>query len=65
MAAAVRNFEIIGETAKRIEPDFRIMNSEKEWNRIRGFRSRIVHDYFGIDYEIVWIIIENDLENLI
>jgi uncharacterized protein with HEPN domain len=63
--AVVRNFEIIGEAANRMYPDFRIMNSEIEWNRIRGFRNRIVHDYFGIDYEIVWTIIENDLENLI
>jgi len=63
--AVVRNFEIIGEAANRMDPDFRTMSSEIEWNRIRGFRNRIVHDYFGIDYEIVWTIIENDLENLI
>jgi uncharacterized protein with HEPN domain len=63
--AVVRNFEIIGEAANRIDPDFRIVNSEIEWNRIRGFRNRIVHDYFGIDYEIVWTIIENDLKDLI
>lgn len=63
--AVVRNFEIIGEAANRIDSDFRIMNSEIEWNRIRGFRNRIVHGYFGIDYEIVWTIIENDLDGLI
>lgn len=63
--AVVRNFEIIGEAANRIDPDFRIINSEIDWRRIRGFRNRIVHDYFGIDYEIVWTIIERDLENFI
>ena len=63
--AVVRNFEIIGEAANRLDPDFRIMNPLIDWNRIRGFGNRIVHDYFGIDYEIVWTIIENDLENLI
>jgi uncharacterized protein with HEPN domain len=63
--AVVRNFEIIGEAANRISPDFRLKYSDVEWNRIRGFRNRIVHDYFGIDYEIVWTIIENDLEKLI
>lgn len=63
--AVVRNFEIIGEAANRLDPDFRTTNAEIEWNRIRGFRNRIVHDYFGIDYEIVWTIIENDIENLI
>jgi uncharacterized protein with HEPN domain len=63
--AVVRNFEIIGEAANRIDPVFREMNSEIEWNRIRGFRNRIVHEYFGIDNEIVWTIIENDIEHLI
>jgi uncharacterized protein with HEPN domain len=41
------------------------MNPDIEWNRIRGLRNRIVHDYFGIDYEIVWSIIVNDLDDLI
>ena len=63
--AVIRNFEIIGEAANRIDPDFRFNNSEIEWERIRGFRNRIVHDYFGIDYEIVWEIIENNLNELI
>lgn len=63
--AVVRNFEIIGEAANRIDADFRDRNPEIEWNRIRGFRNRIVHDYFGIDYEIVWSIIESYLDELI
>jgi uncharacterized protein with HEPN domain len=37
---------------------------EIEWDRIRGFRSRIFHDYFGIDYQIVWIIIEKNIPEL-
>jgi len=48
--AVIRNFEIIGEAANRIDEDFRINNPNIEWNRIRGFRNRIIHDYFGIDY---------------
>jgi uncharacterized protein with HEPN domain len=63
--AVVRNFEIIGEAANRIDPDFRDGNTAIEWKRIRGFRNRIVHDYFGIDYEIVWSIIETYLDELI
>lgn len=63
--AVVRNFEIIGEAANRINPDFQIMNPEIEWKRIRGFRNRIVHEYFGIDYEIVWEIIDKYLPELI
>ena len=62
--AVVRNFEIIGEAANRIDPDFRNSNPEIEWKRIRGFRNRIFHDYFGIDYEIVWSIIETYLDEM-
>ncbi len=65
MIPVVRNFEIIGEAAYRIDPEFRKTNSEIEWNRIRGFRNRIVQNYFGIDYEIVWTIFKNDLDHLI
>lgn len=63
--AVIRNFEIIGEAANRIHPDFRDENPELEWNRIRGFRNWIVHDYFAIDYEIVWEIIQTYLDELI
>jgi uncharacterized protein with HEPN domain len=61
--AVVRNFEIIGEAANRIDPIFRDKNRGIEWERIRGFRNRIVHNYFGIDYEIVWEIIETYLND--
>jgi uncharacterized protein with HEPN domain len=63
--AVVRNFEVIGEAANRVDPDFRDSNPEIEWKRIRGFRNRIVHDYFGIDYEIVWNIVETYLDEMI
>lgn len=63
--AVIRNFEIIGEAANRVESDFKIENPEIEWRRIKGFRNRIVHEYFGIDYEIVWNIIEDYLSELI
>ena len=63
--AVVRNFEVIGEAANRIEESFRQKNPNIEWTRIRGFRNRIVHEYFGIDLSIVWEIIESYLEKLI
>ena len=62
--AVARNFEIIGEAANRLPDDFKAQYSDIDWNRIRGFRNRIVHDYFGIDYSIVWNIIENYLPEL-
>lgn len=65
MDAVVRNFEIIGEASNRIDSDFRDRNPEVEWQRIRGFRNRIIHEYFGIDYEIVWEIVETYLDEMI
>ncbi len=52
--AVVRNFEIIGEASNRIPDDFKTEHSEIEWRRIVGFRNRIIHEYFGIDYENLW-----------
>lgn len=63
--AVARNFEIIGEAANRVEPDFKDLNSQIEWVRITGFRNRIIHEYFGIDYEIMWTIIEENIQDLI
>lgn len=62
--AVIRNFEIIGEAANRLSDDFKNTYNEIDWFRIRGFRNRIVHDYMGIDYQIVWIIIEKDISSL-
>ena len=62
--AVIRNFEIIGEAANRISDEIKDEFPSVNWFRIRGFRNRIVHDYMGIDYGIVWNIIENDLDNL-
>lgn len=63
--AVARNFEIIGEAANRVTPEFKIKYSKIEWNRITGFRNRIIHEYFGIDYEIMWTIIEDNIYDLI
>ena len=63
--AVARSFEIIGEAANRLPEDFKNQYSNIDWDRIRGFRNRIVHDYFGIDYSIVWNIIERYLPALV
>ena len=51
--AVIRNFEIIEEAANRLPEHFKEKYPSIDWHRIRGFRNRIVHDYFGIDYSIV------------
>ncbi len=63
--AVIRNFEIIGEAANRLPEEIRDQYPNIDWHRIRGFRNRIVHDYMGIDYKIVWLIKENFLPPVI
>ena len=63
--AVVRNFEIIGEASTRIHPDFQIEHSEISWKHLRGYRNRLIHEYFGVDYQIVWEIIQHELGELI
>jgi uncharacterized protein with HEPN domain len=52
--AVVRNFEIIGEASNKIPDNFKAEHPEIEWRRAIGFRNRIIHEYFGIDYENLW-----------
>ena len=63
--AVIRNFEIIGEAANRLPEDFKEKNTQIDWYRIIGFRNRIVHDYMGIDYSIVWEIKNSFLPTLL
>ena len=61
----IRNFEIIGEAANRLSEEFKDKYPDIDWHRMRGFRNRIVHDYFGIDHSIVWLIKETFLLQMI
>lgn len=59
--AITRSLEIIGEACKKIDPDFKIKHSEIEWRKISATRDVIIHNYFGIDYDIVWDIISTKI----
>jgi len=63
--AVIRNFEIIGEASNLLPDEVRDKYSEIDWHRIRGFRNRIVHDYFGVDLQIIWKIIFDQIPALI
>ena len=63
--AVIRNLEIIGEAAKHIPQEVRDRNREIEWRKISGFRDIATHEYFGIDIEIVWDIVSNEITPLI
>ncbi|HNS18476.1 MAG TPA: DUF86 domain-containing protein [Bacteroidales bacterium] len=52
--AVIRNFEIIGEATNLLPDHIKEKYTEVEWHRIRGFRNRIIHDYFGVDLHIIW-----------
>lgn len=62
--AVARNLEIIGEAARQLPEDFRRAHAQIPWTQIGGLRNRIVHDYFGLDLEIIWEIIQHDLPEL-
>ncbi len=63
--AIIRNFEIIGEASARISIPFKEKFSDIEWRKLKGFRNRLIHEYFGVDHKIVWNIIQNELQELI
>ena len=60
----VRNLEIIGEAVKNIPADIKDKYPDIEWKKIAGLRDILAHEYFGIDLEILWDIIENKLPDL-
>jgi len=62
--AIVRELEIIGEASKNIPDDFRKEHSSINWKEIIGTRDKIIHHYFGVDLEIIWDIIKNDIPKL-
>jgi uncharacterized protein with HEPN domain len=63
--AVVRNLEIIGEAAKKLPAQTRRDYPEVEWKKLAGLRDILVHDYFGIDMDIVWDIVQNKLPVLV
>jgi uncharacterized protein with HEPN domain len=52
--AFVRSLEIIGEAVRKIPPEIRSSHPSIDWRAISGMRDRLIHGYFGVDYDIVW-----------
>jgi uncharacterized protein with HEPN domain len=62
--AIVRSLEIIGEATKKIPADLKIKWNSINWKNMSGMRDRLIHDYMGINYSIVWDVIKNKIPEL-
>lgn len=57
----VRNLEIIGEASHHLPEEFKSRHADIPWSKMGGLRNRIVHDYIGIDQELIWHIVQSEL----
>jgi len=62
--AFVRSLEIVGEAAKKVPDEFRAQHPDVEWRAMAGMRDRLIHDYFGVDYELVWDVVQKRIPEL-
>jgi len=60
-SAVIREFEIVGEAVGKLMDELRRNHPHVEWQDIRDFRNLLIHEYFGVDPEIVWNIVQDDL----
>lgn len=59
--AVIRRIEIIGEAVKNLPSEFKKKYPEIEWREIAGMRDKLIHEYFGIDLDMVWEVIRKDI----
>lgn len=62
--ACTRSLEIIGEAVKNLSPEFRNRYKNIEWKKIAGLRDKVIHFYFGVNWDVVWDVIEKRLPAL-
>lgn len=62
--AVVRSLEIIGEATKKIPADFKVQWNSIQWKNMAGMRDRLIHDYIGVNYSIVWDVLKNKIPEL-
>jgi uncharacterized protein with HEPN domain len=62
--AVIRNLEIIGEAVRHLSPEFRQRHPEVPWRSITALRNVLIHEYFGVELEIVWRVVQRRLPRL-
>ncbi|HNS33363.1 MAG TPA: DUF86 domain-containing protein [bacterium] len=62
--AVLRNLEIIGEAVKNLSSDLKKQYNEVQWKEIAGMRDKIIHFYFGVNWDIVWHTVQEKLPQL-
>jgi uncharacterized protein with HEPN domain len=62
--AVVRSLEIIGEATKKIPADIKILWKTIQWKNMAGMRDRLIHDYMGVNYTIVWDVVQNKIPDI-
>ena len=62
--AIVRSLEIIGEATKKITADIKYKWSDIQWKNMAGMRDKLIHDYMGVNYNIVWDVAKNKIPDL-
>ena len=62
--AVVRNIEIMGEAAKKISTDFKRKHKDIDWKAIAGTRDKVIHEYFGVNWSILWDVVKNKIPQL-
>jgi uncharacterized protein with HEPN domain len=62
--AVVRSLEIIGEATKKIPTDFKLKWTTIQWKHMAGMRDRLIHDYIGVNYSIVWDVLKNKIPDI-
>ena len=62
--AVVRSLEIIGEATKKIPADIKVKWNTIQWKNMAGMRDRLIHDYMGVNYTIVWDVVKNKIPDM-